>query len=323
MKRTTILALALSLINAYEINLSEQDISDLCVPHAFSTSGEIQFVESVNGSIYSQQLDVFEAVSNVTIAEFSSELPALSAQLSASTGVQQEWSLFTSGTRTVTMPYQCMFASPGCTTPYNTSLYISIAGANNSNTWSFLAQVPPLSDQYANSTQAPVSKLPWGGCYLENCTESYTPVPGDILLYMESKCVVMQWQLPLPTGVDFIVILTDPKGNEYIEYSFNNSFIEPDSQNYPDGWTLSKKTLVEEEIFTISPLESGDTCREMNSNGTSPCTYVSVEDSDGNAYHRYLYVDDGEIMVYPIQAGSTTPEQPAICAAECTAESAA
>eukprot|EP01134_Creolimax_fragrantissima_P000712 CFRG0712T1 len=320
MNRIATLTAVLSLISAHDINLSENDYSDLCVPKPYSSAGEIQLLEFTNGSVWVQQIEVFESVSNVTVDEFTSQQSTLSTQLSASTGVQQVWYTNVLGVRTTTTTSMCMFASSGCTTPYNATLGIAMEGANNSETWIYLAQIPPQSDHHSKETLAPSSQLSFGGCYNQNCSAFLKPFPGDVLVHIESKCMVMQWQLPLPTGVDFLTILTDPKGNEYIHYLFNGSFVEPDSSNYPEGWTLSKKTFVEGDIFTISPEESKDTCREMGTDGNSPCTYMLAEDSDGNTYHRYLYKEDGEIMVHPIQSALITPEQPATCAAQCEAK---
>jgi hypothetical protein len=163
----------------------------------------------------------------------------------------------------------------------------------------------------------------WASCAGGSpCEDSGNPAPGNIKVYSNLKCAVLEWSYPLPNGLTRLPILTDPVGNKYAQHAYDDAkgWLAPDPANYPAGWTLSYQDFssADSPKLIIQPLNPTSYCSataftEYDGN----CLYVLAQDVTGIAYHRFYWTGVEPPGVHVADKKGVRPAPVTECASAC------
>jgi len=146
--------------------------------------------------------------------------------------------------------------------------------------WTYLAHACP-------------SDIVLGGCFPEACVEGGAPVSGSLKYYTISKCHKMVWSAGKP-----LATITDPEGNAYLMHATTtreaaDAGVAAGDSALPEGWVRGTVTFDEDFVLTPAPSGSEEGTGEVDIGareefGDFACGYTLIQDSEGNAYHRYI-----------------------------------
>lgn len=190
--------------------------------------------------------------------------------------VKNNWQKNPSGVRYTTMQRDCLYASPGYAAQH---VHLIDAG----EPWS-----PPVS--WAYLAQSCAFETVMGGCFPSACVDG-NAVDGSLKFYEINKCHKMVWDKGTKVS-----IITDPDGNKYIMHSSSSAQAAADgiahnSPELPDGWVRQDNHTLEDDIVYTPFTEDSSTATPVAGArepfGSLPCGSALIQDSQGNAYHRY------------------------------------